>query len=71
MSKLAGFCLPFVKRNGFMYAMKGPSGREESIAAESIIKKLGGSIEKFEEMRLYDSVENEYMKRTIVIIKKT
>jgi len=70
MSRLAGYCLPFVVPGGYMYAMKGPSGREEAIDAESVIDKFGGRIERFEEMRLYDSVENEYMGRTIVIIKK-
>jgi len=70
MSKLAGYCLPFVAPGGYMYAMKGPSGREEAIAAESMINKCGGCIERFEELRLYDSEESEHMMRTIVIIKK-
>ena len=70
MSRLAGYCLPFVVPGGYMYAMKGPSGREEAIAAESVINKFDGFIESFEEMSLYDSVEDECMSRTIVIIKK-
>ena len=70
MSVLAEYCLPLVMPGGHFYAMKGPAGRDETIGAEGIINALGGRVEGFEDITLFDSVSKEYIRHTIVIIKK-
>ena len=70
MNVLAEYCLPLVMPGGYFYAMKGPAGREETAAAEGIIEALGGRIESFEDIILFDCVSKEPLRRTVVIIKK-
>ena len=70
MNILAEYCLPLTRPGGYFYAMKGPAGREETAAAKDIINRLGGRIECFEDYTLFDSVTDEYLQRTVIIIKK-
>ncbi|MDE5852804.1 MAG: 16S rRNA (guanine(527)-N(7))-methyltransferase RsmG, partial [Oscillospiraceae bacterium] len=42
---LVEYCLPFVKKEGFFIAMKGPDFESELEKANSAIKILGGSVE--------------------------
>lgn len=65
LSVLAEYCLPFVKVNGYFVCMKG-SNIEEVKDAEKAIDKLGGKIEKIENLLLPESDEE----RNIIIIKK-
>mgnify|MGYP003314339479 CR=1 FL=1 len=44
MTALAEITLPFVRKNGFVLAMKGPGGREELDAAGKMIQTLGGDL---------------------------
>jgi 16S rRNA (guanine527-N7)-methyltransferase len=39
---LVEYCLPFVKREGVMLALKGPKWEEEMLKAENAIERLGG-----------------------------
>ena len=43
---LAEYCLPLLKINGHMLAMKGPKADEEIVKAQNAMKILGGKIEK-------------------------
>jgi 16S rRNA (guanine527-N7)-methyltransferase len=42
---LAELCLPFVKREGVLLALKGPKWEEEMYAAENALETLGGEFE--------------------------
>ena len=63
---LSEYMLPFVKIGGKCICMKGPNIEEELTNSKAIIKKLGGKIEKIEEINL----ENNTIKRNLIIIKK-
>ncbi len=45
MTKLAQWCLPLVKKGGFLLALKGPLAKSELDDARSVIKRLGGSVD--------------------------
>lgn len=62
---LVEYCLPFVKKDGFFIAMKGPDFEDELEKANSAIKILGGSVEKIVSFILPDE-----SKRNIILIKK-
>ena len=42
LDKLAGWCLPFVRRGGYFIAYKGENYREELEAAKKSLRKYGG-----------------------------
>ena len=44
LNKLAGCCLPFVKKGGYVLALKGPGAPGEAANAAEDIKKSGGEI---------------------------
>jgi len=70
MDILAEYCLPLTRAGGYFYALKGPAGRDEAAGAAATIGRLGGAIERVEEVALFDSVAGEELRHTVVIIKK-
>ena len=64
LNVLAEWCLPFVKVNGQMIALKGSSGAEELAAAKKGIATLGGGNPKLQEYSLSE------MGRTLITIPK-
>lgn len=66
MAVLAEFCLPFVKKNGYFVALKGPAVQEELDEAKRAINILGGKIEKVIKVNF----ENSDLDHNLVIIKK-
>ena len=44
MAVLSEFCMPFVKKNGYFVALKGPSIDEELEGGKNAIKTLGGEL---------------------------
>lgn len=66
MAVLAEFCLPFVKKNGYFIALKGPAVQEELNEAKKAISILGGKIEEVVQIDFKDSD----LKHNLVIIKK-
>jgi len=70
MDALAEYCLPLTAPGGYFYAMKGPGGREEAESAAEIIRALGGRIERIEDVLIYNSLSDEQLRHTVVIIKK-
>jgi len=52
LSKLAGYCMPYVKVGGEFIAMKGRNYREELGEARGTVKKLGGEISDVKEIAL-------------------
>lgn len=63
---LAEYCLPLVKKGGYMLAMKGKDIEEELNEAKPLIKLLGGEVE---EVQLHD-IEGTDITHSIVVIKK-
>lgn len=66
MAVLCEFCLPFVKKNGYFVALKGPAVQEELDEAKKAIGILGGKIEKVIKVNF----ENSDLDHNLVIIKK-
>lgn len=66
LTELAEYALPLVKVGGECICMKGPKAEEEILESRIMISKLGGKIEKVEELILPESD----IKRTIIIITK-
>lgn len=66
MAVLSEFCLPFVKKNGYFVALKGPAVQEELDEAKKAISILGGKIEKVIKV----DFENSDLDHNLVIIKK-
>lgn len=64
LSVLAEYCLPLVKKDGYMLAYKGPGADEELKAAAKAIKTLGGAAERIEPVYVDD------LRHNIVVIKK-
>ncbi len=65
LNKLAEYCLPLVKIDGFFIAMKGLEYNSEIEDAKKAISILGGKIEEIKNFKLPDSST-----RTIILIKK-
>jgi 16S rRNA (guanine527-N7)-methyltransferase len=63
---LSEYCLPLVKKNGYLIALKGPKAQTEIEAAQKAIKVLGGQVTAAQELTLPHSSEE----RTLVVIKK-
>lgn len=67
LSVLAEYCLPLVKKGGFMLAMKGREIEDELDAAKPLIKLLGG---KVKEVQLHTLSDAE-ITHSIIVIEKT
>ncbi len=61
---LVEYLLPFVKVGGICVCMKGPNYQEEMINFPNVLEKLGGKIEKIDDVDVCD------LNRKIIIIKK-
>ncbi len=66
MAVLSEFCMPYVKKNGYFVALKGPSIEEELINGSNAIKILGGELKNIIEV----SVEETDLKHNIVEVLK-
>lgn len=66
MSLLSEYCLPYVKKNGYFIAMKGPSGYEEVSGAMKAISILGGKVKEIVETQILD----EEIKHNVIIVEK-
>lgn len=64
LNTLAEYCLPFVKIGGYFVSYKSEKTDEEVAEALFAIEKLGGIIEKIEEIDLFGAT------RKFVYIKK-
>ena len=67
LSVLAEYCLPLVKKGGYMLAMKGKDIEEELEEAKPLIKLLGGAVK---EVQMH-TLSNEDITHSIVVIEKT
>ena len=65
LNVLCEYCLPFVKKGGFMLAYKSEDVEQELKGAEKAIKILGGEVEKVEKRSLCDDII-----RSFILIKK-
>ena len=63
---LCEYCLPYVKKNGRFFAMKGPDADQELLASQKALSVLGGALEKRHSLTLPDGSQ-----RSILIIAKT
>ena len=52
MAVLSEFCMPFVKKNGYFVALKGPSIDEELEGGKNAIKTLGGELKNIIEVEV-------------------
>lgn len=66
MSVLSEYCLPLVKKSGYMVALKGPKAQDELKDAKKALKTLGGKLEQVKELTLPDSDDE----RTLIVVKK-
>ena len=66
MSVLSELCLPLVKKNGMLIAMKGAQGEEELGVADNAIQLLGGNLKDVHKFRL----PKEESERSIILIQK-
>ncbi len=66
LTVLAEYCLPLVKKGGYMLAMKGKDIEEELDEAKPLIKLLGGQVK---EVQLH-TLSDEAITHSIVVIEK-
>ncbi len=66
MAVLSEFCMPYVKKDGYFVALKGPAIDEEMQNGKNAISILGGELENIIEV----SIEETDLKHNIVEIKK-
>jgi len=66
LSVLSELCLPYVKKDGYFVALKGPAVEEEIIDASKAIKVLGGQIER----TIMVTVEGTDLNHNLVIVNK-
>ena len=66
MADLSEFCMPYVKKEGYFVALKGPSIDEELENGRNAIKILGGELKGIIEI----SIEETDLKHNIVEVKK-
>lgn len=66
MNLLSEYCLPYVKKDGYFIAMKGPSGYEEVNEAKNAINVLGGKVGEVIET----NIPGEELRHNIIIVKK-
>lgn len=67
LSVLSEYCLPFVKKNGWMAAYKGPDADREAEEARSALGKLGGKVMEI----VQTDMEQFDIHHRIVYIQKT
>lgn len=65
LNLLCEYCLPFVRRGGAFYSMKGPDVEEEISQAQNALKCLGAEVESIRKFTLPDQSG-----RTILVIRK-
>ena len=65
MAVLSEYCMPYVKKDGYFVALKGPSVDEELKNATNAIKTLGGELKEIIEV----SIEETDLKHNIVEVK--
>ena len=66
MAVLSEYCMPYVKKDGYFVALKGPYVDEELKNATNAIKTLGGELKEIIEV----SIEETDLKHNIVEVKK-
>lgn len=66
MAVLSEYCMPYVKKDGYFVALKGPAVDEELKNATNAIKTLGGELKEIIEV----SIEETDLKHNIVEVKK-
>ena len=66
MAVLSEFCMPYVKKDGYFVALKGPAIDEELENGSNAIKILGGELQGIIEI----SIEETDLKHNIVEVKK-
>lgn len=66
LSVLSELCLPYVKKNGYFIALKGPAVEEEIAEAGRAIKVLGGQIE----INIPVTVEGTELNHNLVVVNK-
>ena len=64
MAVLAEYCLPFIKKGGYLLAYKGPDAEKEMKEAEKAVKILGGKLRRIQ------SADLEGYEHNIVVIEK-
>lgn len=62
---LCEYCMPFVKRNGYFVAMKGPNADEELAQAENAVKTLGCELVDNKKLLLMDG-----SRRTLLVFRR-
>lgn len=66
MSVLSEYCLPLVKKDGYLVALKGPKAEAELKDAQNALKTLGGKVMQVKELVLPDSDDE----RTLIVVQK-
>ena len=66
MTVLSEFCIPYVKKDGYFIALKGPAVDEELQECKNAIGTLGGKIQDI----LKVEIEQSDMEHNLVIVKK-
>jgi 16S rRNA (guanine527-N7)-methyltransferase len=66
MAVLSELCIPYVKRNGYFVALKGPAVEEEIKEGNKAIETLGGKLQEI----INVEVEGTELKHNLVVIKK-
>lgn len=67
MAVLSELCIPYVKKNGYFIALKGPAVEEEIKDASKAINVLGGVLQETIEV----TVEGTDLNHNLVVVKKT
>ena len=69
----AELCLPFIKKGGRLFAMKGADIDDELKSSENALKALGGAIEKIVETRVPLAADGKrgLLNRSIIVVEKT
>ena len=52
LAVLAEYCLPFVKKGGYLVALKGPDAAQEVVRAEAALKQLGGKLVEVKDVEI-------------------
>lgn len=66
MAVLSEYCLPLVKKGGYLVALKGPKAEKELQDSQKAIKLLGGALCETRELQLPNSDEE----RTLILVQK-
>jgi len=65
LDKLAGYALPFLKKDGVFFAMKGPAPQNEIADAKTAISRHGGTVEDIHSVEIAEGLVH-----SIVVIRK-